>query len=97
MHGTIIAAFAWLDGAPKADIELILNTAVSFKEILNRPIKKVPTLQGKTIVNLFFETAAQNDSSHGGGAPVSCAGAITRSPSIALYFSSNGRRLARTI
>ena len=51
-----------LDGAPKADIELILNTAVSFKEILNRPIKKVPTLQGKTIVNLFFETAAQNNS-----------------------------------
>jgi len=48
-----------LDRTPKADIELILNTAVSFKEILSRPIKKVPTLQGKTIVNLFFENSTR--------------------------------------
>ena len=48
-----------LDVTPKADIELILNTAVSFKEILSRPIKKVPTLQGKTIVNLFFENSTR--------------------------------------
>jgi aspartate carbamoyltransferase catalytic subunit len=44
---------------PKEDIELILNTAVSFKEVLERPIKKVPTLQGKTIVNLFFESSTR--------------------------------------
>ncbi|MGA9408232.1 MAG: aspartate carbamoyltransferase catalytic subunit, partial [Bacteroidota bacterium] len=48
-----------LDGVTKGDIELILDTAVSFKEILNRPIKKVPTLQGKTIVNLFFENSTR--------------------------------------
>src|SRR5450759_665249 len=48
-----------LDGAPKSDIELILGTAVSFKEILGRPIKKVPTLQGKTIANLFFESSTR--------------------------------------
>jgi aspartate carbamoyltransferase catalytic subunit len=48
-----------LHGAPEKDIELILDTAVSFKEILNRPIKKVPTLQGKTIVNLFFENSTR--------------------------------------
>ena len=48
-----------LDGMPKSDIELILETAVSFKEILGRPIKKVPTLQGKTIVNLFFESSTR--------------------------------------
>ena len=48
-----------LDGTPKSDIELILETAVSFKEILSRPIKKVPTLQGKTIVNLFFESSTR--------------------------------------
>ena len=48
-----------LDGVPKADIALILETAVSFKEILGRPIKKVPTLQGKTIVNLFFESSTR--------------------------------------
>lgn len=32
----------------------ILDTSISFKEISERPIKKVPTLRGKTIVNLFF-------------------------------------------
>jgi aspartate carbamoyltransferase catalytic subunit len=48
-----------LHGAPEKDIELILDTAVSFKEILNRPIKKVPTLQGMTIVNLFFENSTR--------------------------------------
>jgi aspartate carbamoyltransferase catalytic subunit len=48
-----------LEGMPREDIELILNTAVSFKEVLERPIKKVPTLQGKTIVNLFFESSTR--------------------------------------
>jgi aspartate carbamoyltransferase catalytic subunit len=44
---------------PKADIDLILETAASFREVLERPIKKVPTLQGKTIVNLFFESSTR--------------------------------------
>jgi aspartate carbamoyltransferase catalytic subunit len=48
-----------LDGVSHDDIELILDTAVTFKEILNRPIKKVPPLQGKTIVNLFFENSTR--------------------------------------
>jgi aspartate carbamoyltransferase catalytic subunit len=48
-----------LDGVPHADIQLILDTAMSFKEILSRPIKKVPPLQGKTIVNLFFENSTR--------------------------------------
>jgi aspartate carbamoyltransferase catalytic subunit len=48
-----------LEGVPREDIELILNTAISFKEVLERPIKKVPTLQGKTIVNLFFESSTR--------------------------------------
>ncbi len=48
-----------LDGMPKDDIQLILDTAVSFKEVLERPIKKVPPLQGKTIVNLFFEASTR--------------------------------------
>ncbi len=48
-----------LEQMPKEDIELILNTAVSFKEVLDRPVKKVPTLQGKTIVNLFFESSTR--------------------------------------
>jgi aspartate carbamoyltransferase catalytic subunit len=48
-----------LDGMSKEDIQLILDTAISFREVLDRPIKKVPTLQGKTIVNLFFESSTR--------------------------------------
>ncbi|MGD8782396.1 MAG: aspartate carbamoyltransferase catalytic subunit [Ignavibacteria bacterium] len=48
-----------LFGVPKEDIQLILDTAVTFREILERPIKKVPTLKGKTIVNLFFENSTR--------------------------------------
>ncbi|MCU7491219.1 MAG: aspartate carbamoyltransferase catalytic subunit [Ignavibacteria bacterium] len=48
-----------LQGVPKEDIQLILDTAVTFREVLERPIKKVPTLQGKTIVNLFFENSTR--------------------------------------
>ena len=44
---------------PKKDIELILHHASSFREVLDRPIKKVPTLQGKTVVNLFFEDSTR--------------------------------------
>jgi aspartate carbamoyltransferase catalytic subunit len=48
-----------LDGMPKEEITLILDTAVNFREILDRPIKKVPPLQGKTVVNLFFESSTR--------------------------------------
>jgi len=43
----------------KQDIELILNTAKSFKEVINRPIKKVPSLRDITIANLFFENSTR--------------------------------------
>ncbi len=42
-----------------ADINLILDTAVGFKDILQRPIKKVPTLRDTTIVNLFYENSTR--------------------------------------
>lgn len=48
-----------LNGVPKEDIQLILDTATTFREVLERPIKKVPTLQGKTIVNLFYEDSTR--------------------------------------
>ncbi len=48
-----------LHGVPKEDIQLILDTATTFREVLERPIKKVPTLQGKTVVNLFFENSTR--------------------------------------
>jgi aspartate carbamoyltransferase catalytic subunit len=48
-----------LEYIEREDIELILKTTKSFREILERPIKKVPTLQGKTVVNLFFEPSTR--------------------------------------
>ncbi len=48
-----------LHGVPKKDIQLILDTATTFREVLDRPIKKVPTLQGKTVVNLFYENSTR--------------------------------------
>jgi aspartate carbamoyltransferase catalytic subunit len=47
----------------REDIELILNTADSFKEINSRTIKKVPTLRGRTIVNLFYEASTRTRTS----------------------------------
>ena len=41
------------------DIELIFNTADHFKEVINRPIKKVPSLRDITIANLFFENSTR--------------------------------------
>src|ERR671933_99509 len=41
------------------DISLILQTAQQFKEVLQRPIKKVPSLRDITIVNLFFENSTR--------------------------------------
>lgn len=43
----------------KEDIELILDTASQFKEVLQRPVKKVPSLRDVTIVNLFFENSTR--------------------------------------
>ncbi len=48
-----------LDGTPAEDIITILNTARSFREVLDRPIKRLPTLQGKTVVNLFYEPSTR--------------------------------------
>ncbi|MBK9283782.1 MAG: aspartate carbamoyltransferase catalytic subunit [Sphingobacteriaceae bacterium] len=43
----------------KSDIELILSTASNFKEVINRPIKKVPSLRDITVANLFFENSTR--------------------------------------
>ncbi|MFQ6611822.1 MAG: aspartate carbamoyltransferase catalytic subunit [Fidelibacterota bacterium] len=48
-----------LQDYPVEDIKTIINTAFKFREVLDRPIKKVPSLQGKTIVNLFFENSTR--------------------------------------
>lgn len=48
-----------LEQMSREDIEYIIATAHSFKEISNRSIKKVPTLRGKTVVNLFLEPSTR--------------------------------------
>ncbi|MGH8005058.1 MAG: aspartate carbamoyltransferase catalytic subunit, partial [Limisphaerales bacterium] len=48
-----------LEGLSREEIEFVLDTAVTFKEVLERPIKKVPTLRGLTIVNLFYEASTR--------------------------------------
>ncbi len=52
-----------LDGLTAEDITRVLDTAAGMKEISSRKIKKVPTLRGKTIVNLFFEPSTRTRTS----------------------------------
>ena len=48
-----------LQDLPVRDIDEILDTAFKFREVLERPIKKVPSLKGKNILNLFFENSTR--------------------------------------
>jgi len=52
-----------MDDLSTADIELILDTADSFKEVNERRIKKLPTLRGRTVVNLFLEPSTRTRTS----------------------------------
>lgn len=58
-HKHIIA----LRDLQKEDIELLLSSAESMREINSRDIKKVPTLRGKTIINLFYESSTRTRTS----------------------------------
>ena len=53
-----------LRGVSKHDIRLILDNAKQFREILERPVKKVPSLRGMTVVNLFFENSTRTRTSY---------------------------------
>lgn len=48
-----------IKGLKRQDVELILNTAQQFKEVINRPIKKVPSLRDVTVANMFFENSTR--------------------------------------
>jgi aspartate carbamoyltransferase catalytic subunit len=52
-----------LRGVSRGDITQILDTAKGFQEVISREIKKVPTLRGKTVVNLFFENSTRTRTS----------------------------------
>lgn len=52
-----------IEDLTRDEIELILSTAQSFKEVSEREIKKVPTLRGRTIINLFYEASTRTRTS----------------------------------
>jgi aspartate carbamoyltransferase catalytic subunit len=52
-----------LESLERGEIEYLLETAQSFKEILARPVKKVPTLRGRSIATLFFEPSTRTRTS----------------------------------
>ena len=52
-----------LEGVSADEITTMLDTAASFKEISERDIKKVPTLRGKTVINLFYEASTRTRTS----------------------------------
>ena len=43
----------------RGDVERLLGTAASFEQSLDRELKKLPTLRGRTVVNLFFESSTR--------------------------------------
>ena len=47
----------------RADVERILETAEGFESVMQRDVKKVPTLRGRTVMNLFFESSTRTSSS----------------------------------
>ena len=59
MHKLETKHLIGLESVSKKDIEKILDVGFIFKEVLDRPIKKVPILQGKNILNLFFENSTR--------------------------------------
>jgi len=76
-----------LETLDAAEIESILDTAESFREVLDRPIKKVPTLRGQTVVNLFFEASTRTR--------VSFELAEKRLSADSVNFSSSGSSVAK--
>ena len=46
-----------------SDVERILDTAAGFEDVVERDVKKVPTLRGRTVVNLFYESSTRTSSS----------------------------------
>src|SRR6476469_7283235 len=83
-----------LEGIPAEEIGTMLDTAESFKEISERDIKKVPTLRGKTVINLFYEASTRTRTSFEIAAKRLSADTINVSGSTA--SASKGETLADT-
>lgn len=87
-----------LENATKSDIELIINTADSFMEIMDRDVKKVPTLRGKSVMNLFFEPSTRTRTSFELAGKYLSADTINFSPSISsIKKGENLKDTAKTL
>jgi aspartate carbamoyltransferase catalytic subunit len=83
-----------LDNLTAEEIHHILKTAVPMKEILNRPIKKLPTLRGKSVVLLFYEASTRTRTSFETAAKI--LGADTTNFSVAQSSVNKGESLLDT-
>lgn len=83
-----------LENLNREEIEIILNTAKPMKEILLRPVKKLPTFRGKSVFNLFFESSTRTRTSFETAAKV--LGADTASLAIAQSSVNKGESLLDT-
>ncbi|MBT8452659.1 MAG: aspartate carbamoyltransferase catalytic subunit [Deltaproteobacteria bacterium] len=52
-----------VEGLTRSDVERILDTAEAFLQVSRRPVRKVPTLRGKTVINLFYEASTRTRTS----------------------------------
>lgn len=83
-----------LDNLTAAEINHILQTAVPMKEILSRPLKKLPTLRGKSVVLLFYESSTRTRTSFENAAKI--LGADTTNFSVAQSSVNKGESLLDT-
>ena len=84
-----------LEDYSREEILEVLDLAVSMKEVLQRPIKKVPSLRGKSVVNLFFEASTRTRSSFEVAAKVLSADALNWTASASSV--SKGETLIDTV
>ncbi len=77
------------------EIELVLDTAARFKEILARPVKKVPTLRGRSVITLFFENSTRTRTSFELAAKIMSAEAINIA--VAQSSAAKGESLKDTL
>src|ERR1041384_6684334 len=81
--------------AETEDIRRILDTAANFKEILRRPVKKVPTLRGRSMITLFYESSTRTRTSFELAAKIMSAEAINIA--VAQSSASKGESLKDTL
>ncbi|MFC1517040.1 aspartate carbamoyltransferase catalytic subunit [Candidatus Margulisiibacteriota bacterium] len=84
-----------LKGLTAEEIQFILDQAKSFKEVFKRPVKQVPALRGKTLVNLFYEPSTRTKTSFDMAAKM--LGVSTNNLSIATSSIKKGETLIDTV